>query len=203
MTIGTPIRSTKDGPFAWFDKRALTTICEKCEESATAIAVYVALCSIASDRRQETFQVSQAKIAAMTKLSVKTVWSRLRDLEMAGVIQSIRTPNGNLRETCLYRLLSMGNRAEKIQRSIEYRKQLQDQRWKDLARRKREQAGFQCEACGDSSEQLHVHHIHYHKGRMAWEYALSELKCLCRTCHILTHAPKHKINLFKDKKEDE
>src|SRR5690606_19435593 len=88
-----------------------TTIYEKCEESATAMAVYMALCSIASDRRCETFQVSQAKIAAMTKLSIKTVWSRLRDLEKAGVIRSIKNPNGKLRESCVYFLLSMSPRS--------------------------------------------------------------------------------------------
>ncbi|MHB8914928.1 MAG: HNH endonuclease [Thiobacillus sp.] len=49
---------------------------------------------------------------------------------------------------------------------------------------------FTCERCYDDSSQLHVHHKQYFKGRMIWEYSLSELEVLCFSCHEEAHSNK-------------
>jgi hypothetical protein len=42
---------------------------------------------------------------------------------------------------------------------------------------------FQCQNCGDTESPLHVHHGHYEKGKMPWEYKNDSLHCLCERCH--------------------
>lgn len=46
---------------------------------------------------------------------------------------------------------------------------------------------FACQVCFDKDSTLHVHHKHYIKGRMAWEYADDELVTLCEPCHGFAH----------------
>jgi hypothetical protein len=46
---------------------------------------------------------------------------------------------------------------------------------------------FRCQVCYDDESTLHVHHKHYHKGRMAWEYEAHELVTLCENCHEALH----------------
>lgn len=48
-------------------------------------------------------------------------------------------------------------------------------------------AGYKCQACGATEEQLHVHHIRYHKGAKVWEYDVEELAVLCEHCHTEIH----------------
>lgn len=38
-----------------------------------------------------------------------------------------------------------------------------------------EAAGWECENCGEKETTLNVHHKRYVKGRMIWEYDVSEL----------------------------
>lgn len=58
-------------------------------------------------------------------------------------------------------------------------------------------ANFSCENCFDSDEQLHVHHRHYVKGRMIWEYDNTELSVLCESCHARAHEVKDILgNIF-------
>lgn len=46
-----------------------------------------------------------------------------------------------------------------------------------------------CTDCLRSSKEvvLQVHHIHYVKGRMPWEYSYDECEVLCRGCHAKEH----------------
>ena len=55
-------------------------------------------------------------------------------------------------------------------------------------------ANFQCECCGEKEKTLHVHHKHYIKGRLAWEYEDSELEALCADCHESAHISKERID---------
>lgn len=50
-----------------------------------------------------------------------------------------------------------------------------------------EAAAWECQECGATDQELHVHHPRYIKGRMAWEYENTELQVLCETCHKAAH----------------
>jgi hypothetical protein len=60
--------------------------------------------------------------------------------------------------------------------------------WQRRRLERLEQAGWECQNCGDKSTTLHVHHKQYIKGRMAWEYDDLELAVLCEPCHESEHA---------------
>jgi len=46
-----------------------------------------------------------------------------------------------------------------------------------------ERADFKCENCGESEEELSVHHGYYEKGKKPWEYNDFTFTCLCDPCH--------------------
>lgn len=48
-----------------------------------------------------------------------------------------------------------------------------------------ERAGFACEHCGSTEKTLHVHHTHYRKGAMPWDYPTGTLLSLCDDCHLV------------------
>ena len=50
-----------------------------------------------------------------------------------------------------------------------------------------EAAGWKCTSCGRTTKTFHVHHVHYRKDAMPWEYDASELRVLCETCHTNIH----------------
>jgi hypothetical protein len=75
--------------------------------------------------------------------------------------------------------------------SNEYWKLLQRPEWQRKRLEVFERAGFKCEECGSTTEQLHAHHKIYHKGHAPWEYELSELSCLCDGCHERWHNLKN------------
>lgn len=64
-----------------------------------------------------------------------------------------------------------------------YLDQLKDPRWQKKRLELFSRAGFRCENCGFSEEQLHAHHRIYRKGKMLWEYPNEEYLVLCRSCH--------------------
>lgn len=66
---------------------------------------------------------------------------------------------------------------------LSYAEQLRHPKWQERRLRVLERAGFTCEWCRDQDTTLHVHHKRYRKGALAWDYDLSELVCLCETCH--------------------
>lgn len=71
---------------------------------------------------------------------------------------------------------------------MNYPNQLSDPRWLDRRREVRERHKNTCQHCGHTDKQLHVHHIAYYGGLMAWEYPDRMLILLCDSCHDNEHA---------------
>lgn len=71
-----------------------------------------------------------------------------------------------------------------------YAEQLKHPNWQKKRLDVLKEMDFECQSCGDKERTLHVHHIRYVKGRMAWEYENNELKVLCEVCHEREHAEK-------------
>lgn len=68
-----------------------------------------------------------------------------------------------------------------------YSEQLKDPRWQKKRLEIMERDKFTCQRCYDDESTLHVHHKHYHKGRMPWDYEPHELVTLCESCHEGVH----------------
>lgn len=64
-----------------------------------------------------------------------------------------------------------------------YAEQLRDPRWQRVRLRVFERADFRCQMCGDKRRTLEVHHSFYERRKMAWEYPLPSLICVCHLCH--------------------
>ena len=64
-----------------------------------------------------------------------------------------------------------------------YREKLLDPRWQKKRLQVLERASWACEACGDDSSTLHVHHGYYARGVEPWEADFDTLWCLCELCH--------------------
>ncbi|MDO8628045.1 MAG: HNH endonuclease, partial [Candidatus Diapherotrites archaeon] len=77
---------------------------------------------------------------------------------------------------------------EKIDAREEYKEYLKRPHWQKTRLKKLESVGWQCESCGDTETELHVHHLTYKtKGRER----LKDLKVLCRHCHTDAEANKY------------
>ncbi len=109
-------RTMKDGAWAWVNKAALEKIRTRCEDAKSALAVYLALCEIASDEQSNDFMVSMDKIGGKCCLSRRTVFDRLNDLEFIGLVEIARSKtNQNFRIPSAYTLLrceSIAQRSE-------------------------------------------------------------------------------------------
>jgi len=106
---GNAARAIKQEPFCWQSKAALRLIREAFDGENTvpsALAIYVALTEIASDKQSETFQTTHSWIAALSGWSSRTVRARLKALQEIKLIEII-TPDPRFANT--YRLLSRGN----------------------------------------------------------------------------------------------
>jgi hypothetical protein len=68
-----------------------------------------------------------------------------------------------------------------------YKEQLLHPNWQRKRLEALSAVDFTCQGCYGKDETLHVHHKHYVKGRMAWEYDLTELAVLCEGCHEAEH----------------
>jgi hypothetical protein len=68
-----------------------------------------------------------------------------------------------------------------------YWEQLKSPQWQRRRLEIMSRDEFECQYCGDSESTLNVHHKHYFKGRMVWDYSDDELVTLCESCHELTH----------------
>ncbi len=68
-----------------------------------------------------------------------------------------------------------------------YGEQLKHPNWQRKRLERLNLADFTCECCHNTEGTLHVHHKHYVKGRMAWEYTNEELAVLCESCHEVAH----------------
>jgi hypothetical protein len=99
-------RSAKDGPWCWANKSALEKIRTRCEDPRSTLAVYLALCEIASDEQSNNFMASMDRIAAKACLSRRTVFDRLNDLERIGLVEIFRSKTSqNFRIPSAYVLL--------------------------------------------------------------------------------------------------
>jgi ribosomal protein S27E len=84
---------------------------------------------------------------------------------------------------------------------MDYRDQLLDPRWQRRRLEILQRDEFTCQKCLSKDKTLHVHHIEYIKGKMAWEYENYYLKTLCLDCHQLEELlKKQKKNLLKNLK---
>lgn len=77
--------------------------------------------------------------------------------------------------------------------SMTYQDQIKSPKWQKKRLEVLNLNRFKCEECQSESQQLHVHHTYYRKGRKIWEYDNVELKCLCEDCHSKTHDLNDKI----------
>lgn len=64
-----------------------------------------------------------------------------------------------------------------------YSKQLQSPKWQRKRLQVLERDNFTCLSCGDTGEQLQIHHINYVYGKLPEDYELGEMITLCRDCH--------------------
>lgn len=76
---------------------------------------------------------------------------------------------------------------EKAMAGLTYAQQLKHPKWQKRRLEILSRSDFTCRMCGDSDTTLHVHHKHYIKGRMAWEYSDREFVVLCEPCHDQQH----------------
>lgn len=74
----------------------------------------------------------------------------------------------------------------------EYRKLLENPKWKIKAQFIRKRDNHKCCSCGKKSHRLQVHHTIYIKGLMPWEYDNKTLVSLCSVCHKKEHGIKVK-----------
>lgn len=77
---------------------------------------------------------------------------------------------------------------------MSYSEQLRHPNWQRRRLEVMEEAGFECENCGDKETTLNVHHRLYVKGRMVWEYGNDELACLCEHCHRQEHGDREQLD---------
>ena len=64
-----------------------------------------------------------------------------------------------------------------------YAEKLKDPRWQKKRLEIMERDEFQCRYCRSKENTLHVHHRHYRKGAMPWDYEDHLLVTLCEECH--------------------
>lgn len=70
---------------------------------------------------------------------------------------------------------------------LTYSEQLRHPNWQRKRLEALQRSDFTCERCDDKETTLNVHHRRYVKGRLAWEYDLSDLCVLCEPCHAVEH----------------
>jgi 5-methylcytosine-specific restriction endonuclease McrA len=83
----------------------------------------------------------------------------------------------------------------------EYRKLLENPKWKIKASFIRKRDNHTCCRCGKKSKRLQVHHKQYINGLMPWEYDNNLLESLCSTCHKKEHNIKVRVTKPKSNKE--
>jgi hypothetical protein len=64
-----------------------------------------------------------------------------------------------------------------------YSEKLKDPRWQRRRLEILSKCDFACENCQTKSEQLHVHHRMYSRGKMPWEYEDWAFNVVCEECH--------------------
>lgn len=77
---------------------------------------------------------------------------------------------------------------------MSYAEQLKHPNWQRKRLEVLEHHGFSCVVCSNKEKTLHVHHKQYIKGRMAWDYELSNFEAMCEDCHKTTHDLKERLD---------
>lgn len=86
---------------------------------------------------------------------------------------------------------------------MEFSEQIKDPRWQKKRLQVLELHDFKCEICGNTENELHVHHSRYIKNRMYWEYDNDVLMCLCSKCHERIHKKTQVVKEVKKDREKE
>jgi hypothetical protein len=106
-------RNIKEAAFCWQHKKVLTLITETFSESdqaASALAVYVAMTKLASDKGSATFTAAKSLIAHTAGVSVSTVQRLLKGFEQLGVVKiKRRAIAGAFKAPNTYTLLAIGH----------------------------------------------------------------------------------------------
>jgi len=84
-------------------------------------------------------------------------------------------------------------RLEKRMAKMTYFEQLRSPHWQRRRLEIMSRDEFTCQGCYDQESTLNVHHKHYIKGRMAWEYGDDELVTLCEACHEDMHEQSERL----------
>ena len=80
-----------------------------------------------------------------------------------------------------------------------YSELLKDPRWQKKRLEILNRDNFTCQICGHNDRTLHVHHIHYKKGKKPCEYDEESLITLCDDCHEEEHLSKlHILDTIQD-----
>lgn len=75
-----------------------------------------------------------------------------------------------------------------------YLELLKDPRWQKKRLEVLDEREWACQRCGDEEKTLHVHHLHYVRGHMPWEYSSDELEVLCEVCHEYTTKVNNRLD---------
>lgn len=75
---------------------------------------------------------------------------------------------------------------------MNYTEQIHDARWQRKRLEIMRRDNFKCLNCHEEKS-LHVHHLHYEKGKMIWEYDDESLVTLCQRCHEMLHKDLAKL----------
>ena len=76
-----------------------------------------------------------------------------------------------------------------------YLEKLRDPRWQKKRLEILQRDEFKCRECGDTSTELHVHHLKYRKSKNPWDSENDELITLCKNCHFIIEDIKQKYSL--------
>jgi hypothetical protein len=77
---------------------------------------------------------------------------------------------------------------------MKYKEQLETVQWKTKKSKVLKRDNYKCTQCKCGDEELHVHHIYYIGGHLAWDYPDKALITLCKTCHKAWHKT-HKLEI--------
>jgi tetratricopeptide (TPR) repeat protein len=107
---------------------------------------------------------------------------------IAAIDEAIRLypGNSNLRETKLEFENAINLKTDsgvgKTSKNI-YHEKLSHPKWQKKRLEILQYANWRCQLCGNSEDELHVHHSHYEKNRDPWDYPNSSLIAVCKICH--------------------
>lgn len=70
---------------------------------------------------------------------------------------------------------------------MDFLEQIKHPKWQKKRLEILNRDSYKCQYCGNKNDELHVHHLIYHKGKMIWEYNNDYLITYCKGCHECHH----------------